>query len=414
MLHRAERHEALSDAAWSEARARETMAAIVDETVARFHPRALWPAHPGDTEDEGRPGPIYPLYAGAAGVMWTLHRLHALGAAELDAGFSAALDDTLAGLLETSHAVLAADDTERASFFIRDAGILLLQWKRLGGNERADALYAVVEGNLHHPARESLWGSSGTLVAAIHMAEATRDPRWAALLRRGIDILLEQMHEAAHSAAPQRPVRIWTQDLYGRTLQYMGAGHGFAGNVYPVLRGAPLLDPAQVRAFEDLTYDALDVCAVREGDAVNWEPMFDPAAAGHGSRMLMQDCHGAPGIVNRLAASTHEGLRALLVAGGEAIWRAGPLVKPPGLCHGTDGNGYAFLKLFDATGDERWLDRARAFAMHACAQSDRQAAATGHRRYSLWTGDLGLAIYLQACLDAPAGARAALPTLDVF
>ena len=414
MLHRAERHEALSDAAWSEARARETMAAIVDETVARFHPRALWPAHPGNTADEGRPGPIYPLYAGAAGVMWALHRLHALGAVELDTTFIASLDDTLAGLLDASHAVLAADDTERASFFIRDAGILLLQWKRLGGDARADALYAIVEGNLRNPARESLWGSPGTLVAAIHMAEATGDARWAELLRRGVDILREEMHEATHSGAPQRPVRIWTQDLYGRTVQYMGAGHGYAGNVFPVLRGAKLLDPAQVRAFEELTHDALDVCAVREGEAVNWEPMFDPAAAGHGSRMLMQDCHGAPGMVNRLASTTHDGLRALLAAGGEAIWRAGPLAKPPGLCHGTDGNGYAFLKLFDATGDERWLDRARAYAMHACAQSDRQAAGIGHRRYSLWTGDLGLALYVQACLNAPTGARAELPTLDVF
>jgi hypothetical protein len=28
------------------------------------------------------------------------------------------------------------------------------------------------------------------------------------------------------------------------------------------------------------------------------------------------------------------------------------------LCHGTGGNGYAFRKLFERTGDERWLDRA--------------------------------------------------------
>ena len=48
------------------------------------------------------------------------------------------------------------------------------------------------------------------------------------------------------------------------------------------------------------------------------------------------------------------------VAGGELTWRAGPLVKGSGLCHGTSGNAYAFLVLHRRTGDELWLDRARA------------------------------------------------------
>ncbi len=100
----------------------------------------------------------------------------------------------------------------------------------------------------------------------------------------------------------------------------------------------------------------------------------------------------------------------LLVAGGEMTWRAGPLSKGSNLCHGTAGNGYAFLKLFQRTGDQIWLDRARAFAMHALAQSETQAAALGRRRYSLWTGDLGVACYLWDCLQA----KARFPTLDVL
>ena len=100
----------------------------------------------------------------------------------------------------------------------------------------------------------------------------------------------------------------------------------------------------------------------------------------------------------------------LLVAGGEMTWRAGPLSKGSNLCHGTAGNGYAFLKLFQRTGDQIWLDRARAFAMHALAQSETQAAALGRWRYSLWTGDLGVACYLWDCLQA----KARFPTLDVL
>jgi hypothetical protein len=100
----------------------------------------------------------------------------------------------------------------------------------------------------------------------------------------------------------------------------------------------------------------------------------------------------------------------LLVQALELVWTAAPLSKPPGLCHGTDGNGCAFLELFAMTGDSRWLDRARALAMHAIRQSEALAAKHGQRRFTLWTGDLGLATYLWSCVSADA----ALPTFGVF
>jgi len=89
----------------------------------------------------------------------------------------------------------------------------------------------------------------------------------------------------------------------------------------------------------------------------------------------------------------------LAVAGGELTWQAGPLRKGANLCHGTAGNGYAFLALHQTTGDERWLRRARAFAMHAAAQVERGRADHGRGRYTLWTGDLGTAVYLADCID---------------
>jgi DUF1680 family protein len=100
----------------------------------------------------------------------------------------------------------------------------------------------------------------------------------------------------------------------------------------------------------------------------------------------------------------------LLIAAGETIWCAGPLIKGANLCHGTGGNGYAFLKLFERTGDQLWLERARRFAMHAIADSVSDAERFGRRRYSLWTGDLGLACYLFDCIEA----KARFPTMDVL
>ncbi|WFU43082.1 lanthionine synthetase LanC family protein [Bradyrhizobium sp. CB82] len=37
--------------------------------------------------------------------------------------------------------------------------------------------------------------------------------------------------------------------------------------------------------------------------------------------------------------------------GGRFTWAAGPLTKGSNLCHGTGGNGYAFLKLYRRTND---------------------------------------------------------------
>jgi len=109
-------------------------------------------------------------------------------------------------------------------------------------------------------------------------------------------------------------------------------------------------------------------------------------------------------------AALPEPIDGLLIAGGELVWAAGPLTKGANLCHGTTGNGFAFLKLFERTGDPIWLARARSFAMHAIRQSDAEAEAFGQRRYSLWTGDLGLACYLWECVRV----TARFPTLDVL
>jgi hypothetical protein len=40
--------------------------------------------------------------------------------------------------------------------------------------------------------------------------------------------------------------------------------------------------------------------------------------------------------------------------------------------------------------------------MHAVAQCERHAATYGMRRYSLYTGDPGVAIYLMQCMDGTA------------
>jgi hypothetical protein len=58
--------------------------------------------------------------------------------------------------------------------------------------------------------------------------------------------------------------------------------------------------------------------------------------------------------------------------------------------------------VFARTGDDRWLERARRFAVHAFRQAERLRAANGRGRYSLWTGDVGTALFAAACLGTDA------------
>jgi lantibiotic modifying enzyme len=171
--------------------------------------------------------------------------------------------------------------------------------------------------------------------------------------------------------------------------------HGFAGCVFALAR----------KDDEELHRRAAEATcryAVEEDGLANWPPRAssESLSGGRDGRIRLQWCHGAPGVVASLAgvARDDDEHQRLLLAGGELTWRAGPLTKGSNLCHGTAGNGYAFLALFERTRDELWLERARAFAMHAVAQVARARAELGRGRYTLWTGDPGTALYLADCL----------------
>src|SRR5206468_11043010 len=142
-----------------------------------------------------------------------------------------------------------------------------------------------------------------------------------------------------------------------------------------------LLESGRRRELERRTIATISRHALREEGVAQWAPALEQA--GDPAKLRTQWCHGAPGIVASLAslAPGSEELTELLEAGGELTWRAGPLAKGAGLCHGTAGNGYAFLKLLERTGDERWLDRARRFAMHAIEQVERARTTYGRGRY---------------------------------
>jgi len=268
-----------------------------------------------------------------------------------------------------------------------------------------DLLWDVIAANLDNPARKLLYGNPGTMVVAAALHERTGEPRWAELWRRGAERLL-----ASWRLDEELGVELWTQELGGSGPQrYVGAAHGLAGNARSLLRGG-LLAPAERDEVERRAVAALTSLAALEDGRANWPPLADRPLAGADGRIRTQWCHGSPGVVTSLAlaAPDDEAWTSLLVAAGRLVLDAGAIRDNAGLCHGTTGNGHAMLALWRRTGDELWLACARRFATHAAAQLEATVAREGGGRHSLFTGDLGVALYLRACLDGDAR----IPTLD--
>ena len=375
------RHEPLDAPPWSEARVDAAIAQIVERTLAALDSEHGWPSHPSD--QDSAPAPDASLYFGTAGVVWALAEL---GTTPPHG------DELLANAARASDAAAATEPGDyRRGLLLTGTGALAVASLLTG--EPSDELLVRTRANSTNPVLEFMWGAPGTMLAANALFERTGESRWAdAFLASARE--LERMLVTSTTGA-----RLWNQHLYGHHGMHLGAVHGFAGNLAPIVAGAKRLSATELARWEELAVKTITATALRDGALANWAPSIDGGRPGR-EKLLVQTCHGAPGIVAVLAHFAHDVDRefdALLESGGELTWHAGPLTKGAGLCHGTAGNGYALLALFERTRDEKWLDRARAFAMHALVQSERAAREHGALRYSLWTGDLGVALYLRAC-----------------
>lgn len=384
------RHEPLVAAEWNVGRVRDAITAICRDAESAFDAERLWPMHPDDDEPGTPSDAIYRgLYLGAAGMVHALDRLARAGL------YEPSLD--LVSIAENLHeASIASPDEEGAgaSLMIGSIGILLIAHRLKPSAATADAVADAITSNIGHPANELLYGAPGSMLAARAMFARTGEDRFAELWRACARHLIER----------QESDGIWTQDLFGKHVRYLGVAHGFAGNVLALHSAPEWLD--DLPAVLERSITTARIFALREGDRANW-----PIAAGglgctppRVQPPRVQWCHGAPGVVTSLAklAPDDDAHSELMTAAAELVWTVGPVAENAGLCHGTGGNGFAFLSLFARTKDERWLARARAFAMHGLEQVSRLRATTGCGRYSLYTGDVGAALLAAACLTGDA------------
>ncbi|HYZ19230.1 MAG TPA: LanC-like protein [Gaiellaceae bacterium] len=390
-LYKPETFEPLTDEQWDENRVRDGIRAIVADADRAFDPEQLWPAHEWDAFQ--KTSSLKDLYVGACGVFWALDALRRRGHAETKIDLAGAALRTLEEFREHPDYADWPDVPSRArsALFTGETGPLLVAWRLSPSADLADELLERIRENVDSEAIEVMWGAPGTMLVAHAMLEWTGEKRWADAWRESAEAVWQS----------REPDGLWKKWLYGETSRSLGPPHGVVGNVLALCQG-DLLPAHRRELLERETADVLARMAVVADGLANW-PMakgFDLLAW---DEIRVQWCAGAPGIVISTAGYLDE---ELFLAGAELPWRTGPpgMEKGPGICHGTAGNGYAFLKAFERTGDELWLDRARRFAVHALGQVERR----GHGRYSLWTGDVGVALFAADCLDA----RTAYPVMD--
>lgn len=168
-LWSAERHQPLAESARDEAAARAGIERIVAGARGAFTADGLWPLHPDDGPPEW--GALTGLYFGAVGMVWGLDYLQRQGAAAEGESFAGSL-----GVICGRHErFIAAFQGMAAGYLLGRSAPLLLQWKQSRDPALADDLAELIAGNTDSPARELMWGSPGTMLAALSLHEETGD-----------------------------------------------------------------------------------------------------------------------------------------------------------------------------------------------------------------------------------------------
>ena len=391
--------------AWSAEAARAAIGAIVDDARSARQPDGGWPVHPRDEAGDTPPGGFKGLYLGRAGVLWALWTLERWGAVPRWPGF-----DWEAAIADVDAAYRDAPDSGEVvpSLYLGEAGILLARW-RIGGDP--DVAARLAEQRALRPRQPDARGAVGRArhdgggLAPSNAPPATRAGARCsstARMRCGARRVHDEVdHSLVVDPGPVRPRQRSTSapDTASRATSTRCCSVPSGST----RRGATTL-------YERCAI-TLRATVRREGQRANW-PAGTWTPRPGATSMLVQWCHGAPGFVTALAPfppGRSSTVDEVLVAAGEPSWQAGPLTKGSNLCHGTAGNGDAFLALHARTGNAA-VARTRQSLRDARAspRCEHARAEHGRGRYTLWTGDLGLALYLQQCIDG----RAGMPTLD--
>ncbi|MCG7527933.1 class IV lanthionine synthetase LanL [Streptomyces sp. OfavH-34-F] len=318
---------------------REAVTALVDhlvDTMTPDDPRRLWPV--STVSGETDPSTVQ---QGAAGPLAVLTQY-----------FTLTEDPRLPDLLATAGhwiADRARPATARPGLHFGDSGTAWALYdagRAIGDRALTDHALTLAltpqESTLHH---DITHGTAGSGMAAVHLWHRTGDRRFAVLADAAADRLAAAARREPEAVSWPVPAEALSGEAGKR---YLGFAHGSAGI------GCFLLAAATASGRQDHLGLAVDVgehlvrSAVRIGETAQW-----PAQAGD-EPTAPYWCHGAAGIgtfLVRLWQATGDDrfgdlARRSALAVTERASRA-----PLSQCHGLAGNGDFLLDLSAATGD---------------------------------------------------------------
>lgn len=186
---------------------------------------------------------------------------------------------------------------------------------------------------------------------------------------------------------------------------YLGAAHGLIGILHLLLQLHEFTSE-----YNEVIMASLDFLLTTQFPSGNF-PIYEGSSIDD----TVHFCHGGPGAVPMLCLAyqiyNHQDYLQAALRAGEDIWRRGLLKKGRGICHGTAGNGYAFLSLFNVTGEEIWLHKAYVFAETMGYDQDyertviryddpqRMSVGIADHPYSLMEGLAGTICFFNDCLN---------------
>jgi lantibiotic modifying enzyme len=194
--------------------------------------------------------------------------------------------------------------------------------------------------------------------------------RGSEIASRAVEILLQKAEQTRHGLAwfvPPEELYPLALRRHPKGLFNLGVSHGNPG-VTGFLAEAAFWGNTGARAMLDSSMGWLLACRAIHSDhsLYGMEIGRDGRLNERGSRLSW--CYGDLGVsIVLLLAARHTGnplweTEALAVARACATRPDSPLaIKDAGLCHGAMGNAHLFSRLYNATGETCFLDRARAF-----------------------------------------------------
>lgn len=281
------RHYPLLPVDWNADEARQAIAAIASETITQLENAPLLAGHPMDDQTFGSD-----LYFGKAGVLWAIDYLQTVGAISSTFDVAAHLQATLEQNRQRYPKV--SPYPEQSSYLFGELPLLLLEYKLSPSEDVAVQLLQAIHKNDTQPVRELMWGIAGSMLAAYFMFQWTQGTRWQEVFNAQATRLLQAWQPVEGAGY------LWTIDLYGKEQQWLGPVHGFASNLTPLIVGQRLLSEETFQDISNRAMTTLVQTAQTEDGKANWPAVYNPEADPR--PMLVQYCHGAPGMVTALAA----------------------------------------------------------------------------------------------------------------